>query len=213
MTKAQLHINISVGRITQLYRLKQSPWRCRWPAPHHIMLKLAALLGGLIKSRQNYYCLYCYESHLQMFIFRWHCSQVCGQSLFQNTFVNVDPITTHLHIALTCVSPYPDNLSGYRSHFNGRCKWVLSHRIELSYLLNTFWLVVLWNQGFRTHRFCRVFKWIYLWSFLMWSEGNRAAGRTHGVSSALSTVGGVTVKTSVCWCPAAHLLAASSQLF
>ncbi len=28
----------------------------------------------------------------------------------------------HLHLALTCVFPYLDNLSGYRSHFNTRCE-------------------------------------------------------------------------------------------
>ncbi len=34
----------------------------------------------------------------------------------------------HLHLALTCVFPYLDNLSGYRLHFNVRCKWVVIFR-------------------------------------------------------------------------------------
>ncbi len=31
-----------------------------------------------------------------------------------------------LHLALMCVFPYIGNLSGYRSHFNTRCKWGVS---------------------------------------------------------------------------------------
>lgn len=52
----------------------------------------------------------------------------CGQAKSDHI-----PIMWHLHLALTCVFPYPDNLSGHRSHFNTRCKWVRGVNVKRFY--------------------------------------------------------------------------------
>lgn len=47
---------------------------------------------------------------------------------------DVKRFLTCLHLAVTCVFPYLDNLPGYKSHFNTNCKWNVCLFLNITYM-------------------------------------------------------------------------------